>query len=67
MNQRHFIFFESRQGEAKPYGVQIVEPKEKVVRGFRPKDRPVRRPPQTQPVSEQLLREWSRLVPDDEL
>ncbi len=66
-HKRHFIFFESRQGEAKPYGVQIVEPKEKVVRGFRPKDRPVRRPPQTQPVSEQLLREWSRLLPDDEL
>jgi hypothetical protein len=66
-HKRHFIFFESRQGEVKPYGVQIVEPTEKFVRGFRPKERPVKRRPQTQPVSDQLLREWSRLAPEDEL
>jgi hypothetical protein len=64
-HKQHVFFFESKEGESQPHGVQVIEPKDKIVRGFRPKDRPVRRPPQTEPISDRLLREWSHLVPDD--
>ncbi len=60
-----FLLFEGQEGEARPHGVQVYEPKGKVVRGFRPKDRPSPRPVPTKPVTDRLLREWSHLVPDD--
>jgi hypothetical protein len=64
-HKRHLIFFESESG-LKPHAVQVAEPMEKVVRGFRPRDRPARRPPDSQPITDRLLREWSRLVPDED-
>jgi hypothetical protein len=60
-----FLLYEGQEGAARPHGVQVYEPKGKVVRGFRPKDRPSPRPVPTMPVTDRLLREWSHLVPDD--
>ena len=62
----HFILFESQEGEAKPRGVQVYEPKDKIARGFRSKDRPPRRPVPTQPMTERLEKEWAHLVMDDQ-
>ena len=61
-HKRHLIFFESLDG-AEPHGVQIAEPTEKTERAFRRQDRPVRRPPRTEPITKRQLREWSLMKP----
>jgi len=59
------VVYQGNEGEDLPHAVEVFEPKEKVVRGFRPKGRPIRTPDPPQPMSERLMKEWSRLVPDD--
>lgn len=59
------IIYQGIEGENVPLAVEVFEPKEKVVRGFRPKERPIHPPVPKQPMSERLMKEWSRLVLDD--
>jgi uncharacterized protein DUF4238 len=59
------IIYQGIEGEDVPLAVEVFEPKEKVVRGFRPKERPIHPPVPKQPMSERLMKEWSRLVLDD--
>ncbi len=60
----HFIVYEQEEGEAEPSSVEVYEPRERTVRGFRPTDR-VTRPIGKRPMTARLRREWSRLRPDD--
>jgi hypothetical protein len=59
------ILFNAKEGDPKPHSVEVYEPREKVVRGFRRKDHQIHRPVPKQPMTERVLKEWSRLVPDD--
>lgn len=59
----HFILYEQEEGAPEPSLVEVYEPRERVVRGFRPPDR-VTRPAVKQPMTPRLRREWSHLRPD---
>lgn len=59
------VFFTANEGDVKPHSVEVYQPEETVVRGFRPKVRPIHPPVPKQPMTERLMREWSHLIPDD--
>jgi len=59
------VFFSANEGDTKPHSVEVYEPNEKVVRGFRPKERAINPPVPRKPMTERLMKEWSHLVPDD--
>lgn len=59
------IFFSANAGDVKPHSVEVYQPEETVVRGFRPKVRPIHPPVPKQSMTESLMKEWSHLIPDD--
>jgi hypothetical protein len=59
------VLVSANEGDVKPHSVEVYEPKEKVVRGFRPKDRPIHPPVRKQAMTDQLMKEWSHLLRDD--